>query len=92
MRFEDTDFSLIVCFLGKIFTINVHFDSEHTGFYEVVFLFTFQTKEKPKEQFKMIRLIDVTRSTYKYMQLQLPQDPKSSEEVPQTSKTVPAKR
>uniref|UniRef100_A0A3P9KNL3 RNA helicase n=1 Tax=Oryzias latipes TaxID=8090 RepID=A0A3P9KNL3_ORYLA len=76
---------------GKIFTINVHFDSEHTGFYEVLFLFTFQTKEKPKEQFKMIRLIDVRRSTYKYMQLQLPQDPKFSEEVPHTSKTVPAK-
>lgn len=92
MRFPDKviDFSLLVCFLGRLFTINVHFASEQTGFYELVLLFTFNTKENPREQYRVMRLIDVGCKTQS-MDLELPQNPKFFEERPPTSKAAPAK-
>lgn len=51
-------------FLGEEYKINVHFYSDHAGFYEQLLVFKFQTRQKPSEKFEMMRLLEVRHCTF----------------------------
>ncbi len=51
-------------FLGEEYKINIHFYSDHAGFYEQLLVFKFKTCQQSSEKFDIMRLLEVIHRTH----------------------------
>lgn len=50
-------------FPGETYKINVHFYSDHAGFYEQLLVFKFKTCQQSSDKFEIMRLLEVIHRT-----------------------------